>query len=157
MLNMVSDIDTLSLQNKNYQRGFTMEIEVWAIWSSNRIASAIMGLTGMISIWIAARFASVMMEKGANLLGKITVTVFGICVLLMNGVFMLMAQTNWNNTAKTFAAMRDSGAEISPIAAEFVAKYGASDPSLTNTPIFLVLLISVLVLLIGTVWLQPEK
>ena len=134
-----------------------MEIEIWAIWSSNRIASAIMGLTGMISIWIAARFASVMMEKGANLLGKITVTVFGICVLLMNGVFMLMAQTNWNNTAKTFAAMRDSGTEISPIAAEFVAKYGAGDPSLTNTPIFLVLLISVLVLLIGTVWFQPEK
>jgi hypothetical protein len=154
---MVSDIDTLSLQNKNYLRGFTMEIEIWAIWSSNRIASAIMGLTGMISIWIAARFASVMMEKGANLLGKITVTVFGICVLLMNGVFMLMAQTNWNNTAKTFAAMRDSGTEISPIAAEFVAKYGANDPSLTNTPIFLVLLISVLVLLIGTVWFQPEK
>ena len=157
MLNMVSDIDTLSLQNKNYQRGFTMEIEVWAIWSSNRIASAIMGLTGMISIWIAARFASVMMEKGANLLGKITVTVFGICVLLMNGVFMLMAQTNWNNTAKTFAAIRDSGSVISPIAAEFVAKYGAGDPSLTNTPIFLVLLISVFVLLIGTVWFQPEK
>jgi len=134
-----------------------MEIEIWAIWSSNRIASAIMGLTGMISIWIAARFASVMMEKGANLLGKITVTVFGICVLLMNGMFMLMAQTNWNNTAKTFAAMRDAGTEISPIAAEFVAKYGAGDPSLTNTPIFLVLLISVLVLLIGTVWFQPEK
>lgn len=154
---MVSDIDTLTLQNKNYQRGFTMEIEIWAIWSSNRIASAIMGLTGMISIWIAARFASVMMEKGANLLGKITVTVFGICVLLMNGMFMLMAQTNWNNTAKTFAAMRDAGTEISPIAAEFVAKYGAGDPSLTNTPIFLVLLISVLVLLIGTVWFQPEK
>lgn len=134
-----------------------MEIDIWAIWSTNRIASAIMGLTGMISIWIAARFASVMMEKGANLLGKITVTVFGICVLLLNGMFMLMAQTNWNNTAKSFAAMRDAGAEISPMAAEFAAKYGAGDPSLTNTPIFLVLLISVFVLLIGTVWLQPEK
>ena len=149
--------DTLQLQTNNDYKGITMEMDIWAIWSTNRIPSAIMGLTGMISIWIAARFASVMMEKGANLLGQITVTVFGLCVLMMNAVSMLMAQTNWNNTAKAFAALRDSGTEISPLAAEFIEKYGVNDPSLTNTPVFLVLLISVLVLLIGTVWLQPKK
>jgi hypothetical protein len=76
---------------------------------------------------------------------------------MMNAFTMLMAQTNWNNTAKAFAALRDSGTEISPLAAEFIEKYGVNDPSLTNTPVFLVLLISVLVLLIGTVWLQPKK
>ncbi|MGB2375986.1 MAG: hypothetical protein ACPH45_05865, partial [Porticoccaceae bacterium] len=56
--------DTLQLQTNNDHKGITMEMDIWAIWSTNRIPSAIMGLTGMISIWIAARFASVMMEKG---------------------------------------------------------------------------------------------
>lgn len=44
-----------------------MESDIRAALGATRIASAINFMGGMIAIWIAARFASVAVEKGANL------------------------------------------------------------------------------------------
>ena len=35
-----------------------MEMEMWNVWATNRIPGAIGGLSTIIAIWVAARFAS---------------------------------------------------------------------------------------------------
>ena len=40
-----------------------MEMEMWNVWATNRIPGAIGGLTTIIAIWVAARFASVASEQ----------------------------------------------------------------------------------------------
>ncbi len=75
-------------------------MEIWFIFSSLRISSAINGFAGMFAIWLAARFASVMMDKGPNMLAKVIVSVFGFCVILMNVMFLMMAQNVLSTLAK---------------------------------------------------------
>jgi len=59
------------------------EIALWEIFAQARGANATVFLATVIAVWVAARFSSVMLEKGANTLGKILCTAFAL------GVFML--------------------------------------------------------------------
>lgn len=135
-----------------------MEMEIWSIFSSLRISSAINGLTGMFTIWLAARFASVMMDKGPNMLAKVIVSVFGVCVIFMNVMFLMMAQSVFINTSKAFTALRDSGTEISAGAARFIENYSANgEPALTNTPVLGVMLLAALLIIILPIWMPNNK
>ena len=46
------------------------ELELWSIFASSRGANATVFLGMVIAVWIAARFSSVMVDKGANTIAK---------------------------------------------------------------------------------------
>ena len=60
-----------------------VELGLWEIFAQARQANATTFLATVIAVWIAARFSSVLMEKGANLLSKIICTGFAIGVFLI--------------------------------------------------------------------------
>ena len=92
------------------------------------------------------------------MLGKIVVSVFGICVILMNSMFLLMAQGVFINTSKAFTALRDSGAEISANAAQFIEIYNANAaPALTNTPVIALMLLAALLIILVPIWMPNNK
>ncbi|MDG2501899.1 MAG: hypothetical protein P8M77_05850 [Porticoccaceae bacterium] len=134
-----------------------MESEIWSTFATLRISSAINGLAGLFAIWLASRWASVAMEKGVNTLAKVILSVFGLCVIAMNGFFLMTAQSIFINTSKTFAMLRDGGTEISPAAANFIATYNADAPALMNTPIFSLLLLAALLVILLPMWMPAEK
>ena len=134
-----------------------MESEIWSTFATLRISSAINGFSGLFAIWLAARFASVGMEKGANLLGKFIISVFGLCVIATNVFFLMMAQTVFINTSKAFSGIRDAGIEISPLATNFGSTYAADAPSLMNTPIFSLMLLAALLIILLPLWMPAEK
>ena len=47
------------------------ELELWSLFASSRGANATLFLAMVIAVWIAARFSSVMIDKGANTVAKI--------------------------------------------------------------------------------------
>ena len=51
-------------------RRIDMESDIVTLWGAGRIADAIYFLGGIIALWVAARFASVAVEKDANILPK---------------------------------------------------------------------------------------
>ena len=82
-----------------------MEQEIWSIFATLNIGTAIRGLSGLFAIWLSTRFASVLMDKGATMLGKIIVSVFGLCAVAMNVLFLMQAQAVYINTTKAFVAL----------------------------------------------------
>ena len=59
------------------------EIELWSLFASSRGANATLFLAMVIAVWIAARFSSVMIDKGANTVAKIIGTAFAVSVFLL--------------------------------------------------------------------------
>ena len=117
-----------------------MEMEIWNVWATNRISGAIGGLSTIIAIWVAARFASVaseQSEENKTVAGKILLTLFGGSVILWGVQNTFFAIGNWSVTANAFKTMKENGLEVSNGAMRFAETYGA-EPSLLNQPVSIV-------------------
>jgi len=60
-----------------------IELGLWEIFAQSRQANTTVILDTVIGVWVAARFSSVVMDKGPNLLAKI------ICTSIAVGVFLI--------------------------------------------------------------------
>ena len=121
-----------------------MEMEIWNVWATNRISGAIGGLSTIIAIWVAARFASVaseQSEENKTVAGKILLTLFGGSVILWGVQNTLFAMGNWSVTANAFKTMKENGLEVSNGAMRFAETYGA-EPSLLNQPVSIVFFVT---------------
>ena len=58
------------------------EVGLWETYQTGRGANASVGIAMVVAVWVAARFSSVAMEKGVNLVGKIILTAFAASVAL---------------------------------------------------------------------------
>ena len=60
-----------------------VELGLWEIFAQSRQANTTVILATVIGVWVAARFSSVVMDKGPNLLAKM------ICTAIALGVFLI--------------------------------------------------------------------
>ena len=133
-----------------------MEMEIWNIWATNRIPAAIGGLSTIIAVWVAARFASVaseQSEENKTLLGKVLLTLFGGSVILWGIQINLMAQANWSVTANAFKSMSEAGMEVSDGAMKFAETWGG-EPSLLNQPLTIVFFLSAFAIILYPIWFK---
>ena len=133
-----------------------MEMEIWSVWATNRIPGAIGGLTTIIAIWVAARFASVASEQSdenKTIFGKILLTVFGACVIWWGMMINLFTQGNWYATANAFKNLKESGADISDGAARFAETWSV-EPSLMNQPVTVLFFISAFLIILFPIWFK---
>ena len=133
-----------------------MEMEMWNVWATNRIPGAIGGLSTIIAIWVAARFASVaseQSEENKTLFGKVLLTLFGGSVILWGIQVNLMAQANWSVTANAFKSMKEAGTEVSDGAMKFAETWGG-EPSLLNQPLTIVFFLSALAIILYPIWFK---
>ena len=73
------------------------ELELWSIFASSRGANATVFLAMVIAVWIAARFSSVMVDKGANTVANVIGTVMMHTVLMTAGRGNMTLYTNGTN------------------------------------------------------------
>jgi|TARA_B100001741_G_C16359703_1_gene508016 hypothetical protein len=59
-----------------------MEVALWEVFAQSRGANATVFLGTVIAVWVAARFSSVAMDKGANTMAKLLCTAFAVAVFL---------------------------------------------------------------------------
>ena len=134
-----------------------MESDIVTLWGAGRIADAIYFSGGIIALWVAARFASVAVEKDANVFAKITITIFGFCVVLTNLAFYVGSLWTWVGAARNLQGLKDSGVSLSPHATDYIETFGGlADPSLLEKPVGLLLNLSILALMLGILWFQPK-
>ena len=134
-----------------------MESDIGMLWGAGRIADAINFLGGIIALWVAARFASVAVERDANVFAKIIITIFGFCVVVTNLAFYVGSLWTWVGAARNLQGLKDSGVSLSPHTTDYVETFGGlADLSLLDKPIALLLNLSVLALIIGVLWFQPK-
>ena len=133
-----------------------MEMEIWNVWAPNRISGAIGGLSTIIAIWVAARFASVaseQSEENKTVAGKILLTLFGGSVILWGVQNTLFAMGNWSVTANAFKTMKENGLEVSNGAMRFADTYGA-EPSLLNQPVSIVFFVTAFLIILYPIWFK---
>ena len=133
-----------------------MEMEIWNVWATNRISGAIGGLSTIIAIWVAARFASVaseQSEENKTVAGKILLTLFGGSVILWGAQNTLFAMGNWSVTANAFKTMKENGLEVSNGAMRFAETYGV-EPSLLNQPVSIVFFVTAFLIILYPIWFK---
>lgn len=130
-----------------------MESEIWASFQASRGANATLFLGVIISLWVAARFSSVMVEKEAPVIGRVLCTIFGLSVFLINFTMMTNIMNQWTAHANALAGLGDA---VSPIAAGFIAEYGGEMATMPH-PVMLALLVSSLLITVLPLWMQPNK
>ena len=134
-----------------------MESDIGMLWGAGRIADAINFLGGIIALWVAARFASVAVEKDANIFAKITITIFGLWLVVTNLAIYVGSLWTWEGAARNLQGLKDSGVALSPHTTDYIETFGGlADPSLLDKPITLLLNLSVLALIIGILWFKPK-
>ena len=130
-----------------------MESEIWASFQASRGANATLLLAVLVSIWVAARFCSVMVEKEAPVSAKVICSVFSLSVLAMNWTIVTNVANQWIIHANAMASLGDAA---SPIAQGFVAQYSGELATMRN-PVGIALLVSGFLIAFLPLWMQPKK
>ena len=83
----------------------TTEIALWEVFATSRGANATVFLATVIAVWIAARFSSVMMDKGANTVAKLIGTAFAISVFMLGMNLGGWVEGTYEGNASALAAL----------------------------------------------------
>tara|TARA_B100001287_G_scaffold229632_1_gene199997 strand:+ start:720 stop:1121 length:402 start_codon:yes stop_codon:yes gene_type:complete len=109
-----------------------MESEIWMSFQTSRGANATLFLGVVIAVWVAARFASVSMDKGANAVGKVIVSLFALSVFAAGWNMFTYIGNQFVGHAVAFQGLKNSGVEISPLAQGFIDTYGTEALTMPN-------------------------
>ena len=109
-----------------------MESEIWMSFQTSRGANATLFLGVVIAVWVAARFASVSMDKGANAVGKVIVSLFALSVFAAGWYMFTFRGKQFVGHAAAFQGLKNSGVEISPLAQGFIDTYGTEALTMPN-------------------------
>ena len=130
-----------------------MESEIWATFQASRGANATLLLSIIVSIWVAARFCSVMVEKEAPVSAKVICSVFSLSVLAMNWTILTNVANQWIGHANAMPSLGDAA---SPIAKGFVAQYGGEMATMPH-PVAIAFIVSGFLIAFLPLWMQPKK
>ena len=101
------------------------EFQIWQIWSSNRIGGALVGISCLLSIWLAMRIATATRNsEETNLFGQIVSSAFGLIVLAVTWMQYTFIGNNWVAASRLLSDLKASGSEISSTAEGYIASVG---------------------------------
>ena len=105
------------------------EIAMWDAFHTGRTANATGLLALVIAIWVAARFSSVSMDKGTNLLGKVIVTTFAVSVFMFSMIVFTNIGNLFEGQAAALAALdaANGDVDLSPAAQAYLANQDAGN------------------------------
>ena len=132
------------------------ELQIWTLYSSNRIGTALVSLGIILSIWLSLRIAAATRASDeTNLLGKILSTAFGLVILTFSWGQYTIAQNIRVATAQALSNAKESGAELSQVAEGFITNIG-TEFTTTRIPLGIIFLVVTGAIILGQIWL-PKK
>jgi len=132
------------------------ELQIWTLYSSNRIGTALVSLGIILSIWLSLRIAAATRASDeTNLLGKILSSAFGLVVLTFSWGQYTIAQNIRVATAQALSNAKESGAELSQVGEGFIANIG-TDFTTTPIPLGISFLVVTGAIILGQIWLPKQ-
>tara|TARA_B000000565_G_scaffold67866_1_gene46859 strand:- start:222 stop:626 length:405 start_codon:yes stop_codon:yes gene_type:complete len=132
------------------------ELQIWTLYSSNRIGTALVSLGIILSIWLSLRIAAATRASDeTNLLGKILSTAFGLVILTFSWGQYTIAQNIRVATAQALSNAKEGGAELSQVAEGFITNIG-TEFTTTPIPLGIIFLVVTGAIILGQIWL-PKK
>ena len=105
-----------------------MEGEIWMSLQASRGANATLFLGVVIAVWLAARFSSVALEKGVNVVGKVILTLFALSVLMGGMSIVQSTEVVWTAHANALAGLdaANGDLDLSPGSQVYVESGGSN-------------------------------
>jgi len=134
------------------------ELEIWTLWSSNRIGGGLIGIGTLLSIWLAMRVAVATRNSSeANLFGKIVSSAFGIVVLAFTWIQYRIGANTWIAAANNLEGLKASGTEISSTAEGYLAFVGTTEATTTPTPLGIAFIVISGIIILSQIWLPKNN
>ena len=134
-----------------------VELDLWKIFAESRQANTTVILATVIGVWIAARFSSVVMDKGPNLLAKIICTsiAVGIFLIAFNNGYWISGTMEGHAAALANLDMVNGDVDISPGSQAFIEN-NASNGNFIDTVGAYLFYVGGLLLAVLPLWMNPE-
>ena len=134
-----------------------VELDLWKIFAESRQANTTVILATVIGVWIAARFSSVVMDKGPNLLAKIICTFIavGIFLIAFNNGYWISGTMEGHAAALANLDMVNGDVDISPGSQAFIEN-NASNGNIIGTVGAYLFYVGGLLLPVLPLWMNPE-
>ena len=133
------------------------EIALWELFAQSRGANATVFLATVIAVWIAARFSSVVMDKGPNLLAKLICTsiAFGVFLLAFNNGYWVSGTMEGHAAALANLDMVNGDVDISPGSQAFIENM-ASNGNIIGTIGAYLFYVGGLLIAVLPLWINPN-
>ena len=134
-----------------------VELDLQKIFAESRQANTTVILATVIGVWIAARFSSVVMDKGPNLLAKIICTsiAVGIFLIAFNNGYWISGTMEGHAAALANLDMVNGDVDISPGSQAFIEN-NASNGNIIGTVGAYLFYVGGLLLAVLPLWMNPE-
>ena len=134
-----------------------VELDLWKIFAESRQANSNVFIATVIAVWIAARFSSVVMVKGPNLLAKIICTsiAVGIFLIAFNNGYWISGTMEGHAAALANLDMVNGDVDISPGSQAFIEN-NASNGNIIGTVGAYLFYVGCLLLAVLPLWMNPE-
>ena len=138
------------------------ELAIWTLYTSGRIANALVTISTVLFIWLSLRIAVQTRDRDdSNIVSKSLSSLFGVLVVYgtfiawtINGGLITGTINGFKNVAE---AGKSAGVELSESAVFFMDYYSnLSEPANTPSAPASLFLLVVLVMILGTIWI-PKK
>jgi len=133
------------------------ELQIWTLYSSNRIGTALVSIGIILSIWLSLRVAAATRASDeTNLLGKILSSAFGLVILTFSWGQYTIAQNIRVATAQALSNAKENGTELTQVGEGFIANIG-TEFSTTPIPLGIAFLVVTGILILGQIWLPKNN
>ena len=132
------------------------EYEIYSLFNGAMTSTAIFGAANVFLLRVAFRGVLRIQDQGATIFQKVLSTIFSLGLVFLNLQSFAFVRVNFENTAYDLSLLP----ELSDRAQRFVDFVGADEVTFSlipNNPILLVWWITVLVILLGSIWLKPSN
>ena len=134
-----------------------VELDLWKIFAESRQANTTVILATVIGVWIAARFSSVVMDKGPNLLAKIICTsiAVGVFLIAFNNGYWISGTMEGHAAALANLDMLNGDVDISAGSKAFIEN-NASNGNIIGTVGAYLFYVGGLLLAVLPLWINPN-
>jgi hypothetical protein len=132
------------------------ELDIWTLWSSNRIGNGLYMIAGVLSIWLALRVAaSTRASEESNIVTKILASIFGVITLMMNTFSGSISVNNYIITSGNLNALTEKSETATGFIEWSAQNFGTEIVSFPGG-IYALFSLTVLALILGMIW-TPKK
>ena len=133
-----------------------VELDLWKIFAESRQANSNVFLATVIGVWIAARFSSVVMDKGPNLLAKIMhIHCFWCFFTAFNNGYWVSGTMEGHAAALANLDMVNGDVDISPGSQAFIEN-NASNGNILGTIGAYLFYVGGLLIAVLPLWINPN-
>ena len=134
------------------------EYQIWQLWSSNRIGSALTGIGTILAIWLSMRIAlNTRNNPETNLLTKIISSAFGIVILAFAWINFTTIANTWIAAARGLSNLKANGTEISTTSEGYIAYVGNIETASIPLPLGIAFIVVSGLIILGQIWIPKQN